>query len=106
MKRIFFLMLILTGSLLLSGCKMLPIFQLTPVPLETPTPQLSLNQVPEIPTLQPVTPTATLSAAQSVHYEDPGDIFTQVRAEMLPEKAFQQVVIFGSVHSFTTETDA
>ena len=99
-------MLILSGSLLLSGCQMLPIFQLTPVPLETPTPQLSLNQVPEIPTLPPVTPTATLSAAQSVSYEDPGDIFTQVRTEMLPEKAFQQVVIFGSVHSFTTETDA
>ncbi len=106
MKQLFFLMLILTGCMLLSGCQMLPIFQLTPVPLETPTPQLSLNQVPEIPTLPPVTPTATLSAAQSVRYENPGDIFTQVHAEMLPEKAFQQVVIFGSVHSFTTETDA
>lgn len=85
---------------------MLPIFQRTPVPLETPTPQLSLNQVPEIPTLPPVTPTPTLSAAQSVRYQDPGDIFNQVTEERLPDKPYQQVVIFGSIHSFITETDA
>ena len=93
-------------SLFLSGCQMLPIFQRTPIPLETPTPQLSLNQVPEIPTLPPVTPTPTLSAAQSVRYEAPGDIFNQVTEEKLPDKPFQQVVLFGSVHSFITETDA
>lgn len=84
---------------------MLPIFQRTPVPLETPTPQLSLNQVPEIPTLPPITPTPTLSSEQSVRYEAPGDIFTQVQEEILPEKSFQPVVLFGSVHSFLTETD-
>ena len=89
----------------LSGCSMLPIFQRTPIPLETPTPQLSLNQVTDIPTLPPVTVTPTLSLGESVNYLAPGDIFTQVTAEVLPEKAFQPVILFGSVKAFTVQTD-
>ena len=50
----------------MSGCRMLPIFQRTPVPLETVTPQLSLNQVTDIPTLPPVTATPTLSMGEAV----------------------------------------
>ena len=84
---------------------MLPIFQRTPIPLETPTPQLSLNQVTDIPTLPPVTVTPTLSLGESVNYLAPGDIFTQVTAEVLPEKAFQPVTLFGSVKTFTVQTD-
>ena len=84
---------------------MLPIFQRTPIPLETPTPQLSLNQVTDIPTLPPVTVTPTLSLGESVNYLAPGDIFTQVTAEVLPEKAFQPVILFGSVKAFTVQTD-
>ena len=64
----------------MSGCRMLPIFQRTPVPLETVTPQLSLNQVTDIPTLPPVTATPTLSMGEAVNYVAPGDIFTQVTA--------------------------
>lgn len=90
----------------MSGCRMLPIFQRTPVPLETVTPQLSLNQVTDIPTLPPVTATPTLSMGEAVNYVAPGDIFTQVTAESLPEKAFQPVILFGSVGSFTVQTDA
>ena len=105
MKRNAFLFLILMICLTLSGCQMLPVFQHTPLPLETATPQLSLNQVAELPTLPPIEPTPTLSEAQSVRYEGPGDIFVQVREEKLPEKAFQPVVIFGSVNNFITRTD-
>lgn len=89
----------------LSACQMLPIFQRTPIPLETATPQLSLNQVTDIPTLPPVTATPTLSPQQSVNYKAPGDIFNQVTEEILPEKSYQQVVLFGSVSDFITETD-
>ena len=56
----FYLLVILLG-LILSGCQMLPVFQITPVPLETETPQLSLNQITDIPTLPPVTATPTPS---------------------------------------------
>lgn len=91
--------------LFLSGCSMLPVLQRTPLPLETATPQLSLNQVTDIPTLPPVTATPTLSAGQSVNYRAPGDIFTQVTSEALPEKAFQPVVLFGTVERFTVSTD-
>ena len=90
---------------LLSGCQMLPLFQLTPVPLETKTPQLSLNQITEIPTLPPITPTPTLPASSRINYSEPGDIFNQVLEENLPEHPFQQVVIFGTVSGFTQETD-
>ena len=45
---------------------MLPILQRTPLPLETATPKLSLNQVTDIPTLPPVTATPTLSLQDSV----------------------------------------
>lgn len=92
--------------LFLSGCGMLPIFQRTPLPLETATPQLSLNQVTDIPTLPPVTATPTLSAGEAVNYSDPGDIFNQVTAEVLPEKSFQPVILFGTVSAFTVQTDA
>ncbi|MBR6090710.1 MAG: hypothetical protein IKP86_12305 [Anaerolineaceae bacterium] len=97
--------LILFACLFISGCGILPVFQRTPLPLETATPRLSLNQVTDIPTLPPVTPTPTLSDNESVRYEAPSDIFTQVTEEILPLKAWQKVVLFGSVDSFTVETD-
>ena len=83
----------------------MPIFQMTPVPLETETPQLSLYQVTDIPTLPPATLTPTLSAPESVNFQAPGDIFIQVTDEITPEKSFQPVVLFGSVKDFTTQTD-
>jgi len=102
--------LLITGMVvfaccILSGCGMLPILQRTPMPLETVTPQLSLNQVTDIPTLPPVTPTPTLSSGELVNYQAPGDIFNQVTAEVLPEKSFQQVILFGEVLDFTVQTN-
>ena len=85
---------------------MLPVFRMTPMPLETETPQLSLNQVTDIPTLPPVTPTPTPSIGSFVNYSDPGDIFLQVREEKLPEKPFQEVIAFGTVGEFIMTTDA
>ena len=85
---------------------MLPVFQMTPVPLETATPQLGLNQVTEIPTLPPVTATPTPSMGNLVNYVKPGDIFIQVKEEILPEKPFQEVVLFGTVKEFVLQTDA
>ena len=101
----FYLLMILLG-LVLSGCQMLPVFQITPVPLETETPQLSLNRVTDIPTLPPVTPTPTPSAGSLVNYVEPGDIFIQVKEEKLPENPLQEVVLFGTVAGFTLQTDA
>ena len=91
--------------MILPGCRMIGIFQMTPLPLETETPQLKLNQVTDIPTLPPVTATPTLPIGAMVRYMDPGDIFTQVKAEMMPQKGYQQVVIFGTVTGFLTRTD-
>lgn len=101
----FYLLVILLG-LILSGCQMLPVFQITPVPLETETPQLSLNQITDIPTLPPVTSTPTPSVGSFVNYVEPGDIFIQVKEEKLPERPFQEVVLFGTVKEFTLQTDA
>ena len=100
------LILTLFLCFILSGCGMLPILQRTPLPLETATPKLSLNQVTDIPTLPPVTATPTLSLQDSVRYRDPGDIFNQVTAEVLPENPFQPVIIFGTVSGFELQTDA
>ncbi len=80
-------------------------FSITPVPFETSTPQLSLNQITEIPTLPAITATPTLSAGASIEYEPPEDIFIKVSQEMLPAKPHEQVVIFGTVTGFTTQTD-
>ena len=91
---------------LLSGCQLMPILQRTPIPLETETPQLSLYQVTDIPTLPPATLTPTLSVHESINFQAPGDIFIQVTDEITPEKSFQQVVLFGTVKDFTTQTDA
>lgn len=92
-------------SLVFSGCQIVDVFQYTPVPLETATPKLSLNQVTEIPTLPIVTPTSTPQISESVRYTDPSDIFLAITTETLPERAFDTVVIFGSFAGFTTTTD-
>ena len=98
-------MLLLALTLLLSGCQMIQVFQATPVPLETPTPRLSLYRITEIPTLPPITPTPTPAVGDQVRYTDPDDIFLKVTAEQLPDKPFQPVVIFGSVGDPIIETD-
>ena len=96
----------LVFALLGSGCRMTEVLRITPAPLESPTPKLQLNQVTDIPTLPVVTPTSTPQIGSYVRYEDPSDIFTRVTQEMLPGKSYDQVVIFGTVEGFTTQTDA
>lgn len=105
MKKCFFSIIPVLFCLFFTGCQMLPMFHITPIPLETETPQLSLNQVTDIPTLPPVTPTPTLSEERSVRYEDPNDIFLQVTMESLPSKAFQKVIVFGTAGEAVTRTD-
>ncbi len=92
-----------------SGCQvvdMFNMFNITPLPLESATPQISLNQVTDIPTLPVTTSTPTPSAGASVNYEEPTDIFLQVTEEMLPARSYDQVVIFGTVTGFSNRTDA
>ena len=93
-------------ALLGSGCRMTEVLRITPAPLESPTPKLQLNQVTDIPTLPVITPTSTPQIGSYVLYEDPSDIFTRVTSEMLPGRSYDQVVIFGTVDGFTTQTDA
>ncbi len=105
-RRLFLSILyILLFVTVLSGCQVISVFQYTPVPLETPTPKLSLNQVTDIPTLPVITPTSTPQAGETVRYTDPSDIFLAVTEEKLPEKAYDTVVIFGTFAGFVTSTD-
>ena len=92
-------------SLGLSGCRMTGMLQITPVPLETATPKISLNQVTSIPTLPYVTPSPTPPIGDSVRYQDPSDIFLKVKEENLPENPYEPVVIFGTFAGFTSTTD-
>ncbi len=93
-------------GLMCSGCQIIDMFSATPVPLEVSTPQLGLNQVTEIPTLPIVTSTPTPSVGSSVDYVPPDDIFIQVTGEMLPSKAYDPVVIFGTITGYTAQTDS
>lgn len=106
-SKFYFLLLgAILFCLAFSGCQVIEMFQVTSMPLETATPELRLNQVTDIPTLPAITPTSTPQIGAYVQYEDPSDIFTRVTIEMLPAKSYDQVVIFGTVEGFTTQTDA
>ena len=103
--RVFHLLLWVLLLPVLSGCQIIEVFQATPVPLETPTPRLSLYRITEIPTLQPFTATPTLAVGDQVRYTDPDDVFLKVTEEQLPDRPFQSVIIFGTVGDPYIETD-
>lgn len=104
-RFICFILMVILSVLFANGCQVLDMFRVTPPPPAVTTPQLELNQITEIPTLPVVTATPTQSVVSSINYEAPEDIFLKVSKEMLPSKAYDQVVIFGTVSGFTTQTD-
>ncbi len=105
-KKLLFALVLISVSGLCAGCQIVKSFQATPLPLESATPEISLDRVTDIPTLPPLTPTPTLPVGENIRYRAEQNIFEEVSSEIIPDRSYSQAVIRGYVTEFTTETDA